>query len=166
MKKFLAVLLLMVLCTSACLPAFASGEAEFGTTGAFLATLDEAKINYVVNGIDSDGDEHVYLRNPDSDIPYTIHYFFESDLEHTSIFAWNLITFDEKDLLRVMHVCNTLNADYNYTCFYVDTTDNTVTCSMNLIYRDDNVGMVCADATLYMMAIIESAWPTLAPYDR
>ena len=71
---------------------------------------------------------------------------------------------DQADTLRLMYVCNTLNDSYNYTCWYVDETDNTITCSMNLIYRDDNVDEVVTEAMVYMMKIIEAAYPSLSPY--
>lgn len=165
MKKILAVLLLLTLGLGVCAPAMAD-EAQFATTRAFLKLLDEAAVRYTCQGIDEDGDEHVIIRNPDQNVSYNVHLFFEADQEHTSIFAWNLITFDPADKLMVMLACNSLNYRYNYTCFYVDETDNTVTCSMNLIYRDDDVGLVNAEALGYLMGIIEDAWPTLQGYDR
>ena len=165
MKKLLAALLALMLCLS--MGTAALGEtAAFATTRSFLDLLDETDIDYVNLGLDKDGDEHVMVVDPDKNISYTIHYFFEEDQEHTSIFVWNIITFDPEDTLRVMHVCNSLNYDYNYTCWYVDETDNTVTCSMNLIYRDDNVGQVVVEATVYLMQIIEQAYASLNMYDN
>lgn len=164
MKNILAVLLLTALLLSSCLPALA--EAEYATTREFLAILDEAGMKYTNLGVDEDGDEHIMIRNPDADLSYTVHYYFEGDQEHTSIFAWNLITFDPANKLMVMHVCNTLNYRHKYGCFYVDETDNTVTCSMNLIYRDDNVGLVNTEAMVYLMGILEEAMPMLQVYDK
>lgn len=164
MKKFLAVLLMMALCMSACSAAFA--EAQFASTADFLRLLDEADLKYTNKGLDQDGDEYITLKVREDYASYTIHYFFEADEEHTSIFVWNLIEFDPADTLKVMHLCNTLNYEYNFTCFYVDTSDNTVTVSMNLIYRDDNIGLVNTEGTLYLMSIIEKAWPSLAVYAK
>lgn len=165
MKKLLATLLMLVLCIS--MGSAASGEeAAFATTRSFLEMLEEAEIAYVNRGLDEDGDEHIVAADPDKNISYTIHYFFEEDQQHTSVFVWNIITFDPEDTLRVMHLCSSLNYDYNYTCWYVDETDNTVTCSMNLIYRDDNVGQVVTEATVYLMRIIESAYSALSVYDQ
>ncbi|MBR3763475.1 MAG: hypothetical protein IKK57_02855 [Clostridia bacterium] len=170
MKKILAAALAMVLCLCMGAAAAESGEngatAVFATTQAFMEMLDEAEIDYVYRGLDQDGDEHIAAADPDKNISYTIHYYFEDDLQHTAIFVWNIITFDPADTLRVMHLCSGLNYDYNYTCWYVDETDNTVTCSMNLIYRDENVGQVVTEATLYLMRIIESAYPSLSVYDK
>ena len=165
MKQIVAVLLVCLLCMSLLAPALAE-PAKYATTRAFLAMMDEAEMTYTNRGLDVDNDEHIVIANPDKSISYTIHYFFEEDLEHTSMFAWNIITFDPADTLRVMYVCNSLNYDYNYTCWYVDETDNTVTCSMNLIYRDDNVGQVVTEATVYMMKIIEAAYPSLSPFNK
>lgn len=164
MKKFLAALLMTILCMSAC-AAFAD-TAEFTTTADFLRMLDDAEMVYTNYGIDQDGDEHVSVKVREDFTDYTIHYYFEADQEHTAIFVWNIIEFDAADTLKVMHVCNTLNYEYNYTCFYVDTTDNTVTCSMNLIYRDENVGLVTTEATVYLMSIMEEAWPSLEFYAK
>lgn len=165
MKKILSALLLLVMCAAACVPALAE-TAQFSSTRSFLSLLDEADMKYTVRGIDEDGDEYVTVKVSDENTAYTIYYFFESDQEHTAIFVWNLIEFDPADTLKVMQVCNTLNYEYNYSCFYVDETDNTVTCSMNLIYRDDGVGLVVTEATLYLMEIIEVAYPSLAVYAK
>lgn len=163
MKKLFAALLAGILCVAACTAAFAA-DAQFSTTLAFLTILDEAEMKYTNHGVDDDGDEHVSMGIGNDNFSYRIHYFFEGDQEHTAIFVWNIIEFDAEDAVKVMQACNTLNTRYNYTCFYVDETDNTVTCSMNLIYRDDNVGLVVTEATLYLMQIIEQAYPSLAVY--
>lgn len=164
MKKILTVLLLMVLSLSICAPALA--ETTYENTGAFLALLDELDIAYTNRGIDQDGDEYILLRNPDEELEYDVHMFFEKDQEHTSIFVWYLIEYDPADALIVMQICNMLNAQCRYTCFYADTLDNTVTCSMNLIYRDGNVGLVNAQGLVYLMSIIEEAMPVLQEYAK
>ena len=165
MKKFLALLLLTVLCVSACSAVFAE-TAQYASTADFVRMLEEADLKYTNRGIDQDGDEHVTLAVGEDFTDYVIHFFFEEDGQHTAIFVWNLITFDPADTLKVMHVCNSLNYKYKYTCFYVDTSDNTVTVSMNLIYRDDNVGLANVEATLFLMNIITEAYPSLAVYAK
>ncbi|MBQ2954711.1 MAG: hypothetical protein IJE07_14365 [Clostridia bacterium] len=162
MKKILAVLLLIALLAPCCTAL--ADTATYATTRAFLKALDEEGITYVNRGLDEDNDEYIIVYNMDENHSYTMDIFFEEDQEHTSIFVWYIIAFDEADLLKVMLACDTLNGSYNYTCFYVDETDNTVTCSMNLIYRDKNVDLVVMDAIKYMAAILELAYPVLTPY--
>lgn len=164
MKKVLAVLLLIALLAPAC-TAFAATPV-YSSTKTFLEVLDKEGISYICKGIDEDCDEYVRIYQLDEDLPYSVEVFFEDDMQHNSIFVWYIITFDEEDLPDVMLACDTLNQTYNYTCFYVDETDNTVTCSMNLIYRDENVDQVFMDALWYLEAIMERAYPVLQPYDK
>ena len=81
MKKFLTVLLLTVLCATAWSTAFAA-TADYATTLSFLTMMDEAEMKYTNYGLDSENDEHVSMKISDANTSYTIHFFFESDLEH------------------------------------------------------------------------------------
>lgn len=164
MKKLLAVLLLLALLAPTC-TAFAD-TATYPSTQAFLNALDQEGVLYKNCGIDDDGDEYILLEFSDQDHEYSINFFFHDDQEHASVFVWYIIYIDEEDALEAMLACNTLNSKYNYTCFYLDETDYTVTASMNLIFRDSNVDQVAMDALMYMQAIMENAYPVLQPYQK
>lgn len=165
MKKLLTLVLLAVLCMTLASPALAA-KAALSSTKSFLDMMELRGYTCENYGLDEEGDEMVLLRNPDSDIPYSIVLFFDSDLQHTTIFVWNVIDFDPEDTLRVMLMCNKLNYTYNTICWYVDESDYSVTCSVNLIYRDDNVGLVNAEAVAGIVTILRDAYPRLSVYAK
>lgn len=164
MKKILAFLLMLAFLAPCCCAL--ADTAAHASTQAFLTELDAAGIIYTNYGLDEEGEEHIMIRRNNASLDYQVHFFFEEDQEHASVFVWYIISIDEEDALATMLACNTLNDRYNYTCFYLDESDYTVTASMNLIFRENNVGLVAMDALMYMSDILERACPVLDEYDR
>ena len=138
--------------------------AIFSNTKAFTAKLDSEDFLYTLRGLDSDGDERLTLTIEGSDVPYHFIYFFNSDMQHTNIRVWYLIEFADEYLVDVVRACNELNYNYNYARFYVDEIDNSVTVSMDLIYREEDAGDVVWEATRRMTNVINEAYPRLSPY--
>lgn len=166
MKKTLALLLTLVLTISVCLPAMAA-TAQYPSTKAFLTTLDEADINYTVNGINENNYEEVSVANTDDNgFSYTIRLFFEDNNENCGIRVWNIIHFNDADFSKLLRICNTLNNDYKYISFSVDESDNTITASMDLIYRSHDIGDIVLEAVLRMASILQDTYPQLAAFDK
>ena len=166
MKKILSLLLVAVLTIGFCTAAYAVA-ASYYSTQAFLAELDEKGITYTVVGLDEDNDEKVKVNNTDDNgFSYTINYFFDDQQENCSLIVWNIINYDDVDLAKVLRVCNSLNKDYKYIRFYVDESDNTVTAQYDSIFRTNDIDEILWEATLYMVDILEEAYPTLAVYDK
>lgn len=167
MKKFISLLfsslLLLSLATSA-----AAVTPVFSSTTAALAMLDAKEINYELYGLDNDGDELIIIPNSDDEtgIEYDLYCFFDQNEENCYIYVWNLLTFADADYLPVLLACNQINDDYRFVTFTVDDSDNTVYVTSDLIYRGNDVDEIFWEAVLHMVNIINSAYPTLAPYSK
>lgn len=166
MKKILAMLLALVLTIGVCMPALAI-NAQYSSTKAFLSALDEMDITYTVNGINDGNYEDVSIENTDDNgFTYTIRLFFDENEENCSIRVWNIIHFNDADFSKLLRTCNTLNNEYNYVCFSVDESDNTITATMDLIYRTNDVDQIVLEAILRMANILEDVYPQLAVFDK
>jgi hypothetical protein len=167
MKKLLSLTLAMLLLVGLCSTAFAT-EPQYASTKAFLALMDQKGINYSVEGIDANGYEKVYINNTDSDInySYTIKYFFDDNGENCSLRVWDIITFADEDFAKVLRTVNSLNCQYKYVYFTVEESDNTVTASIDTIFRTHDIDQILWEATLYVVDIIEAGYPSLSVYDQ
>lgn len=168
MKKLMVVLVLAVLCTSLLIPAMAeTGVPTFATTKSFVEVLEANDLAYTFTGVVSTGDEHIYLDNEDDNFAYTFHVYFHEDSDLANVFIWNIITFEDKDFANVLRVVNELNYTYKYTRFYIDESDNTVTCAMSMILHDENdAGDIVLEGLLRVASILTRAYPPLAVYDK
>ena len=156
MKKLLAI----ALCLCMLLPAIAlAASAELSSTKAFLKWADRNDIVYEYVGID-DSYERVRVENEGEAFDYTIQYFFDVNEENASLRVWDVFAFDEDDFSKACVLCNTLNGDYKYVSFFAED-DNTITACIDLIFRDNDVDAIMAEATDFMVRILDDAYPTI-----
>lgn len=166
MKKLIAALLLAVMFTAMFVPALAD-EPAYATTRSFIATLEENDLAYEFVGKEYDDDEHVKLENEDENFAYTIHVYFDKDEDVATVLIWNIIEFNEVDYADVLRAVNNMNYSYKYTRFYIDESDNTVTCAMNIILHDnDSAGDIVLEGLLRAASILKSAYPQMSSFDR
>lgn len=165
MKKLIAVLLLAVLCTGMMIPAVAETPA-YDVTKSFVAVLNENDLAYTFNGKTNTGEEHIQMENEDEHFAYTINLFFHEDNDRASVYIWNIIEFADADFANVLRAVNELNYSYKYVRFYVDETDNTVTCAMNMILHDNtDAGDIVLEGLLRIASILKVAYPSLSVYN-
>lgn len=164
-NRILAFLLAAVLFLSLCTPALAA-TAQYATTRAFLQYLDEQDVIYTLEGIDSADYEVVKLKNNGEAFSYDIRYFFADSLDNTAIRVWNIIEYSDSDFAKVLRVCNTLNGKYRYATFEADESDNTVTCAIDVMYREGVVAELLWEATLRLVNILDNGYEALSVYDR
>lgn len=167
MKKLLALVLCVLMMTALCSTAMAA-TATYSSTRTFLTYMDEIGIKYTNAGIDSDGDEKVVISNRDSDINFTYDFvlFFDKNNQNCYIYIWNIINYNASDYLNVLRMVNELNTTYRYVTFEADTSDNTITLRMDLIYRGNDVDEIVWEAILRMANILGDTYPTMAQYDK
>lgn len=166
MKKLLCLTLTLMLCLTLATSAALAETAMYATTQMVLDTLDEADFNYDYAVLNDDaGSEIIMVPMGSSENPIDIYLIFR-DGESIGIRVWDIIAFEDADMVNVLMACNTLNADYKFVNFYVDTSDNTVTCKMDIIHRESNVGDIVFEATLRMANIIQDGFEVLSPYQR
>lgn len=160
MKKLLSLLLLAVLCIADCAGASAD-RAAYSSTQAFIDVLERTGQPYVLDGVDEYGAECLTLEIAEDAFDYSVVVMFEDDLTTASIRVWYVIMYDQARLAEVMRVCNALNAGNRFLCFYADESDNTVTASMDLIFRGDDAGTVTAKAVERLTDVLHRAYPQL-----
>ena len=142
-------------------------QAQYGSTKQFLRLLDDMDVKYTWQGIDSDENEVISIGN-NTDVvgSYSIKVYFDDNDENCSIRVWNVIDYNYAMSSSVYAAVNSINKTYKYVKFYADDSDNSVTASMDLIYRDSDVGEICAEALLDIVRVIDSAYPDLKPFER
>ena len=166
MKKMIAALLLAVMCASLIVPGLAEG-ASFETTKSFIAMLEQEKLAYEFVGLDKSGEEHVFMENEDENFAYEINIYFNEDNDLASVYVWNIIHFEDADFVNVLRAVNELNYSYKYVRFYIDDSDNTVTCVMNLILHDNEAaGDIVLEGLMRVASILKVAYPTLGVYNK
>ena len=166
MKKLISALLAAILCTCMMIPAMAA-EPTFESTKNFIAVLDENDLAYTYRGMISTGEEHIVMENEDENFAYTINLYFNADGDCVNVFVWYIIEFEDEDFTGVLRVVNELNSAYKYTRFYIDESDNTVTCAMNIIVLDEDAsGDIVLEALLRMASILKHAYPQLVMYNK
>ena len=166
MKKMMAMVLAALL-MMAFLPAGAEGaQAEFTSTQSLLDALDADGIDYYeYNGIDSDGDEWVTVPNDGDNVSFDIECFFCSDNELCSLRIWNFIDYDAENYAQILEIVNDINASYRYVSCYADTSDNSVTVSMDVIIReDDNAGDIVYEGLAWIAVLADEFYEQLSPY--
>lgn len=142
-------------------------QAKYSSTMQFLKILDNYDIKYTWQGMDSDDNEIISIGN-NSDVVgnYTIKVFFDDSNENCSIRVWNLIDYKSAMSSSVYAAVNSINYAYKYVKFFADDSDNSVTASIDLIYRDSDIGEICLEALVDIVSIIDKAYPQLEPFAR
>ena len=136
----------------------------YACTGAFVGALEAAGCEYVLGGVDEDGDELVITAFDMEGVRVELRFYFSANGENAYIRVWNVINYDLANWQNVVQVIDGINGDYRFVRFYTDDYDNSVTAALDLIYRGSDVGEICMEALYYLVNIIEDAYPLLLPY--
>lgn len=169
MKKIRNIAMLLIvfaLCFSVlCAPAHAA-TAQYKSTQAFVDAMSAEGYKYTLQGVDQDGDELVLTTFDTDNGSIEIRFYFDQNCENTYIRVWNVIDYDYSDVREVCQALDTLNGEYKFVRFYTDDYDDSVTASLDLIYRNNDVGEICMEGLYYVVNIVEVALADLAPYNK
>lgn len=157
MKSAAAVLLALLLLCGAAL----AQEPVYGSTRAFAALLREADIAYEAFGVDEDGDDSLGVAQHGRSVMC----FFGEDGQSASFIVWYLIEYAPADEDAVIRACNSLNAASGGPCFYADSSDCTVTATLDVAFPWDAAGMVSYRAFRALADMLPQALEALSPYD-
>ena len=176
-KRILALVIVLILCVSFTGSAFASGlskfrdkqsggeTAAFASTQSFLDAMDAEGIIYTYHGLDSDNDDYVevvYTGDYCDSIDINI-YFDESGTEANFRF-WNVIDFNSVDYREILTVVNQLNSDYKWAKFVVDTSDYSVTASIDTLFPFGDAGEICLETLNQIVNIADLGYHALESY--
>ena len=157
MKSAAAVLLALLLLCGAAL----AQEPVYGSTRAFAALLREADIAYEAFGVDEDGDDSLSAAQHGRSVMC----FFGEDGQSASFIVWYLSEYAPADEDAVIRACNSLNAASGGPCFYADSSDCTVTATLDVTFPWDAAGMVSYRAFRALADMLPQALEALSPYD-
>lgn len=173
--RILALVLSLALCFGLVGAAHASGLSKFAdlvggkqpaysTTVAFLSVLDENGIPYEFEGKNEYEKEEVLLDYPgDYCEDIFMYVFFGPDEDDVYFRVWNLIDFNSSDYRELLVKINDLNSDYNFACFLLDETDDSVTVKLDALLGV-NPGEMALDYMLMLGQITDSGYHALEAY--
>ena len=166
-KKWLPVLLALVLILALSIPAMAA-KGEYVTTRQFLKVMDREDEDYELVGVDDDDDEDVVAYFEGETLgDAVVHIFFNPDLDEVDMRCWDIITFADKDYNDVLEAVNDLNNEYKFVKFTLDTSDNTVSAEMDAFLRQgEESGEIAYDVLTAIEYLSNVAYEELQEYDK
>ncbi len=146
-------------------------DAVFTNARRFVLLLKEHGIEYTYYAPDAEHEEEELSMTVGSTsdsgtrFSYVESVFFDRDNSEAGFRVWNLIDFAAADMNSVRRVCDSLNRSFKWTCFYVDTSDNSVTVSLDVPLLDDpRTTDILWDMLTTVDSIIDSGYDLLKPY--
>lgn len=165
MKKAFLTILVTLLLLAIPVQALAV-TAQYGTTQAFLNSLDEAGYHYSWLGVDSDNDEHIRLTfEGDYMSDIVTNWYFSEDPQRVGVRVWDIITYSGQNYQNVLETLNNVNSSYRYVCLYADTSDNTVTAKFDMPIRQESCGPMCVEMLERLLNIVDVGYNALKQYD-
>lgn len=83
----------------------------------------------------------------------------DEDGESAKVRAYDLAKFPANKIDVMYKTCNELNKDYRWLKFFVDESDNTITCDMDAIIQLDSCGMELYELCFRLVHIADEAYP-------
>ncbi len=161
-KSIYLITVLVILLVSAVSVYAVPSNVMFSSTRKFLESLDKSDIKYSYMGVDNDNQEKVNVSYSYSGGSLKATIFFTEKNEECNIRIWNLIDFKAAYLESAYRICNEINSKYKLAKFYVDTSDNSITVSMDVIIREDySAGDICKEALTRVVSICDDAYELL-----
>ncbi len=123
----------------------------------FIEHLEQENIKF------ADLDEHVvrvaYSGENLKTIPIIV--YFDDDGEPiVQMKCWDIASFKDEKFDNGVAVCNELNKQFRWVCFYLDD-DCDVVAMLDAYVDEENCGNICTNLVHRMVSIIDEAYPTL-----
>ena len=176
-KRILSILVVLLLCLSFSGSAFASGlskfrdtqrttgQATYASTQSFLDAMDAEEIRYTYHGLDSDKDDWVeVIYSGDYCDEIDIDIYFSSAADRASFRFWKVIEFDEADYANILFAVNQLNYDYKWVKFVADSSDNSVSAEIDVLFPSDDAGAICLESLDQIVNIADLGYSELKAY--
>ena len=146
-------------------------EGEFLSTRRYIHQLKAHSINYTVYGPDADDEREEVLSSlrchsdEGEEFFYDLEVFFYPEDNEMGVRIWNLINFEAVNLNAVRRVCDAMNGSYKWVSFFTDSSDNSVTVSVDQRLLDaPGVGDLMWRTVSVTDSIIATAYDYLKPY--
>ena len=148
-------------------------EARFSNAKRYILALQERDMyySYLTDYSDEEEDWISVPLNDEStggiSFDYDVYAIFTSDNSRGTLLVWNLIDFNPSYVDDVRTICDSLNYQYRWIRFYVDTYDYSVSADISCPLTDSaDTGILMWDATLHLYNVISFAYDELAPYAK
>ena len=92
-----------------------------------------------------------------------IYMIFDKEREDfiVSFKAFNVCKFPAEKTELMYKVCSQMNRQYRWVKFYVDESDNTITCQDDAMIQLETAGKECLDLVARMVQICDTVYPEL-----
>lgn len=152
MKKFVSLLLALLLTTACALPALAE-EAQYASTRQFIQVLEKNNLKYTLGSVAQNQERITVAYTDDNLQTITFTLFFYDSNHSVHIRAWNVVDI-AAGKNYALNILNQLNNAYNYAKFALDESDSTLTVSADTYFNDGNAGTIAYDLMQVLLDII------------
>lgn len=123
------------------------------------AYLDSQGIKYL-NSVDHPSRISL-LFNTDNIPQITVNVFFdEQDKPNVQFVGYDIVKFNEENLIKGLKICNELNMEYRWLTFYINDTHSLVV-NADALYNTENCGEISLSYILKMVNIVDQAYPKI-----
>lgn len=132
------------------------------STREFIRTLDETDVKYTMLDPTKSGKDDMVVsfggKNMESIRNRLV---FDTDNEGVAIRVFNIVKIPDDKLAKMLITVNSLNYEYRFVKFCIDTDDNTVQAEADVSFRAGSVGPVCMELLLRVTKLCDDVYPTL-----
>ena len=101
------------------------------------------------------------LFNTDNIPQITVNVFFdEQDKPNVQFVGYDIVKFNEENLIKGLEICNELNMEYRWLTFYINDTHSLVV-NADALYNTENCGEISLSYILKMVNIVDQAYPKI-----
>ena len=152
MKKFVSLLLALLLTTACALPALAE-EAQYASTRQCIQVLEKNNLKFTLGSVAQNQERITVAYTDDNLQTITFTLFFYDSNHSVHIRAWNVVDI-AAGKNYALNILKQLNNAYNYAKFALDESDSTLTVSADTYFNDGNAGTIAYDLMRVLLDII------------
>lgn len=123
------------------------------------AYLDSQGIKYL-NSVDQPSRISL-LFNTDNIPQITVNVFFDAeDKPDAQFICFDIVKFNEENLIKGLEICNKLNMEYRWLTFFINDSHSLVV-NADALYNTENCGEISLSYILKMVNIVDQAYPKI-----
>lgn len=150
--KFVTVLCLAALLFTASAPAHAAST-KYTSTRNFLSYLDSKGVKYKYVGVDGKDEEVTVSYSLENFSSMTCKLFFRDD-DEVNLRVYDIVYANNRTDY-VLSTINSLNYEYKYAKFVLDTSDNSIRAEMDMFIDASTCGAPVFEAMIMLLSVID-----------
>lgn len=101
------------------------------------------------------------LFNTDNIPQITVNVFFdEQDKPNVQFVGYDIVKFNEENLIKGLEICNKLNMEYRWLTFFINDSHSLVV-NADALYNTENCGEISLSYIMRMVNIVDEAYPKI-----